>query len=293
MDTSEQLYEPDATGWQRGLYERIKDTFRAPFVNWIFRTGVANHPEFVRYLWGQVEPVFRTEAFARFTVAYRDAVLGAAEDRTELPRYRCETLGVRPGEYRQLQGQLATFDVVGPRLAVLFALVDRVLSGDTIGTDTPDDPAVLAPFPDHVDGDRGLSPTMAAFAETPARLDATVAEIRSFHDLDEGLPSIYRCLVQWPAYLDTAWAELEPLRTGGAFEPITGAARAEVSAFVASTPFRPQLSPDALRGAGFEDAVVEDVTALFGEFNGAVADTVLPMLPILAATVGAEGRRTL
>ena len=292
VDTSSQLYESEATGWQRGLYENIKETFRAPFINWIFRTTVTNQPEFARYVWGQVEPVFETEAFARYTVAYRDAVLGTIEDRTELPGYRREHLDVAPAEFHQLRGQLATFDVVGPRLAVLFSLLDRSLSGGPVGTDAPDDAAALAPFPDHVDADRGIPPTMAAFEETPDALTETVAEIQSFHSLDEGLPSIYRCLVQWPGYLETVWTDLEPVRRE-AFEPASQAARDEVASFVESTPYQPQLSPDALRSVGFEDEVVDGMADLFAEFNGPIADTVLPMLPVFAASVDSEGRRTL
>ncbi len=292
MDTSRQLYESEATGWKRGLYESVKETFRAPIINWIFRTTVANHPRFVRYMWGQVAPVFRTEAFAHYTIAYRDAVLGAVEDVLSVPVYRCEQLPLGPAAYHQLRGQLATFDVVGPRLAVLFALLDRSLSGETFGSAVPDDPATLAPFPDHVDRDRGIPPTMAAFDRPPAELEETVEAIRAFHDLDEGLPSVYRCLVQWPGYLETVWADLEPLRGAGAFGPVSTAAREAVSSFVESIPHQPRLSPAALRSAGFGDAVVEDVSGLFGEFNGAIADTVLPVLPVYAATVGAEGRRT-
>jgi hypothetical protein len=293
MDTSRQLYESEATGWRRGLYDSIRETFRAPFVNWIFRTSTANFPEFTRYLWGQVQPVFRTDAFARFTVDYRDAVLGAAESVTTLPTYRRAEVGVGPAEYHQLRGQLATFDVVGPRLAALFALVDRSLSGGAVGTDVAPDPAACAPFPDHLDSDRGLEPTMAAFSEVPDRLSETVASIESFHGLDEGLPSIYRCLVQWPEFLETVWTDLCPLREDGAFEPVSDAARAEVASFVESTPYRPQLSPDAIGAAGFEPAVVEDAADLFGRFNGSIAGTVLPMLPILAATVAVEGKRKL
>jgi hypothetical protein len=41
MDTDSQLYEVEATGWRRGLYEDVQATFRAPIVNWIFRTLVS------------------------------------------------------------------------------------------------------------------------------------------------------------------------------------------------------------------------------------------------------------
>jgi hypothetical protein len=292
VDTSRQLYESEATGWQRGLYESVKATFRAPIVNWIFRTTVANYPEFARYMWGQVAPVFRTEAFADYTIDYRDAVLAAVEDTRSIPVYRCEQLPVGPAAYSQLRGQLATFDVVGPRLAVLFALVDRSLSGGPVGSTPPDDPATLAPFPDHVDRDRGIAPTMAAFDGAPAELAGTVEEIEAFHDLEEGLPSIYRCLVQWPGYLETVWTDLAPVRKPGAFDPVSEAAREAVGSFVESLAHRPRLSPDALRSAGFDEGVIEDVSGLFGEFNGAIADTVLPVLPVYAATVGALDRST-
>jgi len=292
VDTSRQLYESEARGWKRGLYENITATFRAPIINWIFRTTTANHPEFVRYMWGQVAPVFRTEAFAHYTIDYRDAVLTAVEERLSIPVYRCEQLPLGPAEYHQLRGQLATFDIVGPRLAVLFALLDRSLSGEPVGTALPDDPATLAPFPDHIDRDRGIPPTMAAFDQPPAELEDTVSEIQAFHGLEEGLPSIYRCLVQWPGYLERVWADIEPVREGGAFEPVSEAAREAVTTFVESTPYRPRLSPGALRSAGFESSVIEDVSGLFAEFNGSIADTVLPVLPVYAATVGAEGRRT-
>lgn len=90
MDTSAQLYETEATGWKRGLYDDIQRTFRAPIVNWIFRTTMANYPEFLCYAWGQVKPVFQTRAFGRTSVAYRDVVLSAVESAPArpLPAYR-------------------------------------------------------------------------------------------------------------------------------------------------------------------------------------------------------------
>ena len=116
MDTDRQLHEQDATGWQRGLYDDITHTFRAPIVNWIFRTVTANEPAFTRYLWGQVKPVFETRAFAEFSVAYRDAVLAATDDDARLPRYRPTDVSLDPAAYRELRGQLATYDVVATGL---------------------------------------------------------------------------------------------------------------------------------------------------------------------------------
>ena len=33
LDTTAQVYDHEATGWQRGLCDDVKRTFRAPFVN--------------------------------------------------------------------------------------------------------------------------------------------------------------------------------------------------------------------------------------------------------------------
>lgn len=293
MDTSKQLYEIDATGWRRGLYDDIKATFRAPFVNWIFRTATANEPEFVRYLWGQVKPLFDTRGFAQYSVEYRDAVLSAIEAENDLPRYRREDLDLAPSAYHTLVGQLATFDVVAPRLTVLFAVVDRSMSDTAVGAEPGDSYASTAPYPDHLDEQRGCPPTMVGFDDIPDELSETLSDIREFHSLDEGLPSIYRCLAQWPDYLDVAWDDLAPVVRSGAFETAANTARARVTSFVESVPYEPHLSPTAIREAGFEDEIVDAMGGLFQQFNRDLADTIGPMLPLYAATVGAEGRRRL
>ncbi|MFC7155825.1 halocarboxylic acid dehydrogenase DehI family protein [Halomarina halobia] len=288
MDTSEQLYDREATGWRRGLYDDVKHTFRAPVVNWIFRTAVANEPEFTRYAWGQVKPLFETRAFARLTVEYRDAVLSELDD---LPAYDPAALGVSPAAFAELRGQLATFDVVAPRLAVLFEAMDRGLHGEAVGTDTADDPATTAPFPDWLDRDRGAPPSMVAPDAVPGELSGTVESVREFHGLGSNLPSIYRCLAQWPAALDRLWGDVEPALESAAFDRACDRVDDLASGFVTGAPYRPRLAPDDLRGIGMEEDSIEDVQELFREFNSGPVETVLPALPVFAATVGAGGER--
>ncbi|QLG48772.1 hypothetical protein [Natrinema halophilum] len=50
------------------------------------------------------------------------------------------------------------------------------------------------------------------------QLHQTVDEISDFHGLEAGLPSIHRCLAQWPAFLEPAWNDLEPIFESGAFD---------------------------------------------------------------------------
>ncbi|MDX1748418.1 MAG: halocarboxylic acid dehydrogenase DehI family protein, partial [Halobacteriales archaeon] len=162
MDTSRQLALADATGWERGLYEDLMATFRAPIVNWIIRTLTANEPAFMRYLWGQVKPIFDTRGFATVAVTYRDTILSGIAGDSDLSPIDRTTLDLAPETYRDLQGQVATFDIVAPRLAVLFAVLDRGLSGESLGSAFPGDAdrSVTAPYPDGLDSGRGLPPRL-------------------------------------------------------------------------------------------------------------------------------------
>lgn len=291
MDTSEQLYEIDATGWKRGLYDDVKRTFRAPIVNWVFQTTVANYPEFCRYAWGQVKPVFETARFGRLSIAYRNAVLSALEAETDIPTYRCRELDVSPAEYGELRGQLATYDIVAPRLAVLFELVDRGLHEDPIGTDPAPTRDATSPLPPWLDAERGRPPTMIAFDETPAELDDAVSAIQSFHGLEDGLPSIYRTLAQWPGYLAPMWNDVEPILEDDAFSTAVDDARAVVSEFVDEAAYVPELGPESLARRGIDEEGISTLQSLFRDFNRGSIETVIPALPVYAATVDATGKR--
>lgn len=291
MDTSKQLHELEATGWKRGLYDDVKRTFRAPIVNWIFRTAMANEPEFTRYAWGQVKPLFETRAFARLSVAYRDTVVSSLEENDQLPTFRRAEADLSPAEYAELRGQLATFDVVAPRLAVLFETMDRGLHEGDVGTDAAADRTSTQPFPSWLDRDRGRPPSLV---DSPAAEAAdTVADMQAFHGFDDGLPSIYRCLVQWPTFAERVWSDLDPWRSGSAFETACEETNELVADFVTRAPYRPQVQPETLTRLGFEDETVQGARNLFRSFNTGAVETVLPMLPALAATVGAEGERSL
>ncbi|MEF8777000.1 MAG: halocarboxylic acid dehydrogenase DehI family protein [Haloarculaceae archaeon] len=291
MDTDRQLHERDAEGWRRGLYEDVKHTFRAPIVNWIFRTTMANEPEFLRYAWGQVTPLFETRAFARLSVQYRDAVLTTLEADGRLPAYQPSEVDLDPATYRECRGQLATYDVVAPRLAVLFETMDRALHGEPVGQDPATDRGATAPFPEWLDRERGRSPTLLDRAAVPAALDETVAAIQAFHGFDEALPSIYRTMAQWPSFLDRLWADLDPRLASEAFETACVRSDALVTEFVDGAPYRPRLTPADLERVEFDEATIAALQGLFREFKTGPVATVIPALPAYAATVDATGER--
>jgi len=292
MDTSAQVYEVDATGWQRGLYDDIRATFRAPIVNWIFRTAMANAPAFLRYAWSQVKPIFQTRAFASVSVAYRDSVLSSVEAGPhQLPVYRRPDVGVEPAGFTELRGQIATFDVVAARLAVLFEVMDRGLHGEPIGANPATDRAATAPFPDWLDADRGREPTMTTLDALEGDVADTAASIQRFHGLPDGLPSVYRCLAQWPSYLTRAWTDLAPAFEDDTFDEAVDRTNALVDEHVDSLPYSPRLAPEDLHSAGFDDDLIEDVQGLFREFNTGPVESVIRTLPVFARTLDVEGER--
>lgn len=293
MDTEKQVYEQEATGWKRGLYEDIKTTFRAPIVNWIFRTSMANYPIILRYIWAQVKPVFQTRMFGQFSVRYRDKVLSTMEEAYELPVYRREEISISPAEYSELRSQIATFDVVAPRLAVLFEVIDRGLHGRPIGTNPDTTYAALAPLPEWLDRNRGHSPTMIAFKDIPDDLQAVVQSIQSFHGINTGLPSIYRCLAQWPELLNPLWNDLEPALTSDVFTTTCNEVSALIDNYVDSLSYTPQLAPSVLSAQGFDEKAIDDLQGLFRSFNTGPIETVIPILVLSAAAVDMTGERSI
>ena len=287
MDATVQLLEHEATGWKAGTYDDIRRTLRAPLVNSVWRVAMAHEPELFRHAWHQLAPVFTTRRFAAFSVAYRDAVLSGV-DAAELDP---SGLDISPAELTELRGQLATFDVVAPRLAVAFETCDRLLNGGRVATDPATGRAATAPYPEPLDADRGRPVTLAGMDESAERAPEPVAAVRDYHDLGPMLPSIHRCLAQWPDAFDALWARLEPTFTASGYDDATDDAAALLDTFVRGLPTAPALTPAELDAAGFEADAAVALADHFADFN-ANAGGVLPTLHAYAATVGAAGERT-
>jgi hypothetical protein len=235
--------------------------------------------------------LFGTRAFDRLRLEYRDAALTALEADGPVPTLRRSATGLAPAEYRELRGQVATFDAVAPCLAVLFEACDRSLSGAvTPAASAEVGYAATAPAPvAERSTPTRLEPTMVD--SVPDRLAETIAAIRSFHGFEDSLPSVYRCLAQWPGYLDPAWERLGPRLRSDAFDRAVDRTGALVDELVTGAAHRPRLDPPALRSAGFDDTTITDAAALFRRFNTGPVETVLPALPVWAATVGSDGPR--
>lgn len=285
MDPTVQLLYHEATDWRAGTYEDIERTVRAPLVNSVWRVAMAHEPALFRHVWHQLKPVFETRRFGAFSVAYRDRVLAGVDS----ARLDPDGIDVTPSAVTELRGQLATFDIVAPRLAVAFEICDRLLNGGRVATDPATSRAATAPFPEWLDADRGHRVTLAGMDEAADQAPATVAAVREYHDLGAMLPSIHRCLAQWPVVFDALWSQLEPALTSPEYAAATDEAAELVDTFVRGVPTAPALRPEQLRAADFDHGV-DALADHFADFAANAGD-VLPTLHAYAATVGAAGER--
>ncbi len=284
IDTSNERAAHEATGWERGLYDDIKTTFRAPVVNWIWRTLIANEPRATRYIWGQVKSLFETQACLEYVREHRRTIREAVET----PNLDPSQLSMQPAEYRELQGQLRTFDAVVPRLSLLFEVADRCLGGEGLTPSTSPNPSATMPHSlTHVPEVR-RPPTMASVPTAEERLPETIHAIRTFHGLNDGLPSVYRCLVQWPNPAATMWEQVAPVLRSQDFRESTDRTLELVDTVLDETAYVPQLAPDDFKAIGCSRETVEDLQALFAEFNRGAIETVLPAVHVYAEAVGIE-----
>jgi hypothetical protein len=109
-------------------------------------------------------------------------------------------------------------------------------------------------------------------------------------EFGEMVPSEYRCIAQWPTFLDRAWADLKPLTETDAFETAIGDSHSLVDTFFDRLRYTPKLAPDTLAAMGFGEETITELRDLFDTFK-AGGRGVIPLSPLYAATVDAAGER--
>lgn len=284
MDQTQQIYESETSGWQRGIYEDIEQT--TGIVGSIWRTVMYHEPEFLRYAWGQIKPLFLTREFAAFEIAWRDTLISGAEP--DVPRYEPDDVGVSSSEFRELQGQLARYDLAIPRYMVAFETMDRLLDGREVGIETPSEGATT-PYPDWLDRDYGRQPTKLPNDEAREIL-GDIFPVDHVGGLEGMVPSGYRSWSRWPSYLNRVWTDLESTVNSDAFAVAQQDARSLVDTYVNQVAYTPKVDPETLLAMGYDEETVGDLQDLFATFN-AGAFEFATLVPLYAATLDVLGER--
>jgi hypothetical protein len=266
------IAEHEARGDTARIYHEIKQTLRVTGVNLNFRTWAA-FPRFFPAMWAAMQPTAASQAFES---GADDVRACAAELARELPPLEIQT---RIGQSQRfhIQGTLALYHYINPKLLLFTVLVRRGLAGET--PPAASTPTVLGPKVPF-----GAPAEMAAMEMVDDRPgDRRLRRI--FRDIQQtmrltSINSDYRTLALWPDYLEPAWALLKRIvRTDGYQQ--SGAMVAKSAAAAADRlPTPVSLDLRRVRGRGADAQALMEATARF--------ERLLPPLILNIALLGRE-----
>lgn len=257
----------------KGIYDDIKQTFRVPIVNLVFRV-LATHPDYLQIAWRNLKPNAQTLYFEERADELRALAASVAAGFGQAPS---------PAPRDEVAPVLRVFHYVNPKLL----LAVGALRSATYGLqpklmELPSD--AKRQFSSGIP--EGLTEINMVDPDTPdEHLAAIFADIKSTLGLSL-INSDYRALACWPDYLDSAWAALKPIVARPEYRQLQRDLRARTEEAVAAFPFRMDLYPHALRHSGLSEADIDAVQSTLDRFYR--------LLPGLVAniaflTIGVDG----
>ncbi len=236
----------EATGIEKAIFAEIVATNRVPMVALIYR-HLGALPGTLAWAWSALGPAMRdgTVAAAADTLAEGPTALPALA----LPA--AAALDLRPIDVAAIRYVAAAFNTANPQNLIAARTLRRLL-------EAPE--AARAGAPEAVTGGITIAarypalPPMVAYADMP---DALQARLRPLLGATPAIvPSLYRHLAHWPAFLAAAAEAIAPVLADGAFAaavedlsrradgPVAALeARARETDFAAGRP----APPDAMR----------------------------------------------
>lgn len=200
-----ELAESDAPASVRAIYTALREGAASPIAALIWR-HIATQPALLESCWASLEPLFVNGRLpdAAWRVAREtapDGLLPRIEPRAQV------LLGIRPDHVATIQAVVEAYNRANPvNLLAVLTLLSRIDSDATPEVAPsvarmPRPPAIVQPIP-----------RMTPPAEMSADVRWLLNDLR-FGDrsqLDAIVPSLFRHLTDWPAYLAVVHIELAP-----------------------------------------------------------------------------------
>jgi hypothetical protein len=217
-----ELSEQEAPAEIRAIYDEIKACCRVPMVALIYR-HLATHDGLLEWSWRALAPAMRSGSLS--AAARRAAGQQSAGALPPLSEDGARALGLQPMDLAAIGYIVTAYNTANPHNIIAVRVLMRLLAADEAsgGGGDAGQPVAAANFP--------TLPPLVQLEEMPAPLAAALRRLRIAGD-DGGrgiVPTLYRHLGHWPAYLLAQAEALEPLFTSGAVEAAASgiAARAD------------------------------------------------------------------
>lgn len=190
-----EVFEHQAYGIIKDVYDDIKYVLKVPIVNFIFR-ALAHYPEFLSYAWQQVRPNMLTtnvEAISN-ELRYPNITKGSTYDFTKM--YPTETLN-------KIKRIVSVFHYVNPKLLLIAsAWVESMSNRPIIGESNVSgmiQPGVMEGMPQiH----------LVHIPDAPYHTQQLLLDIaKEHHSFD--VASDFRALANYPQFLEISWLHLK------------------------------------------------------------------------------------
>jgi hypothetical protein len=238
------------------VLEEIREALRSPYVPQSL-TRLAEAEGYLEAVWPRVASSVETAGFLGSALYMADMALDAVEGVYEpvLTRASLLAAGSSAADLEALAEVVDVFHYVQPQVLLLLAALAEAMAKDEVGGHGKVDPR---PVTDRER--RHLATHVPSVDEGAGVLPAVEETLGVAH-----APDLYRAMAAWPAYLETAWEELQHLvaypefrrRGRGLYFYARSGAR-----FLAE-PLR--ANPEALRAAGLRDEAIDQARAALDE----------------------------
>lgn len=249
-----EVSEAEASGAVARLYEEIRRALRSPNVNLIYRL-LASRPEYLAAAWQQIGPNLASRYLEREAERLRGlAALEVGSAGASLRRGP-EALGVGPADLDRIRAVVDLFNYANPKNLIVVTALRLAFDGRPIpgrGDAGDRQPVPEGPIPD-------VEVRLLDVDRVPPEVRALLAEIAAASATAGAMPSVYRALANWPAFLRASWPALRPFVVSPAFAARTRHLVAEAERSALALPYPVSLStadterlvgPDAARAIG-------------------------------------------
>lgn len=207
------IVERDATGDIAVLFEDIRETLGVPVVNLIWR-HLATMPGALHWAWAALKPLYENNLIAGEANALGAGVDASPHVRQALDVPALNAAGLSGADLDQIRTILRSYE----RSNAMNIVAVDTLRSYLIGGGAQGD--ALVPQPDAarrapIDG---TLPKVLSPDDMDANTRALVAALNRFGGRQDVLPTMYRHLAHWPAFLALLHALLAPDHASGQLE---------------------------------------------------------------------------